>query len=397
MVSRATFDTLGLRPIAGRLLDDTDDAGAASVAVVSDAFVASLWMEPEDILGRKIRVGSEWHTVVGVVSDRESVALGRAAGAHPTVYLSVLQHSPERVEISIQSAGMLVDLGTRDLVVVPPKVVDARHHIVTRGAFDTVGLVPIAGRLLADTDDLTAPKVAVVSRAFAWKVWSDPAHIVGSHIRVGREWHTVVGVVEDRDSNVLGRPGDAAPTVYLSTLQHAPERVELTVSQGREDSLAAVERAARAAGLTIVSQPTTFAQSRARAAAPLAWSSTVMLVAAMLALVLALIGVVRVSRLEVGSRTRELAIRAALGATPKRLQIYFAWRVARLILISSIVAIPLITAVSTALRDVAGELPIFQPGVYAMLVGVMLIASVGGSLSAAVEAGRVAPRAAMSA
>jgi putative ABC transport system permease protein len=73
LVSPGYLETLGVRLVKGRLLDERDREGSLPVAVVSDELVRQAW-PGEDPLGkrvRRIRAGERgpWMTVVGVVKD----------------------------------------------------------------------------------------------------------------------------------------------------------------------------------------------------------------------------------------------------------------------------------------------------------------------------------------
>jgi putative ABC transport system permease protein len=70
--------------VQGRLLSESDDADAPSVALVNEAFVAKYWPD-EDPLGKRITWSApqdpeaEWTTIVGVVADTHLEGLDAAA------------------------------------------------------------------------------------------------------------------------------------------------------------------------------------------------------------------------------------------------------------------------------------------------------------------------------
>lgn len=89
VVSPSYFETLDLAPLRGRVLDPSDDDGAAPVAVISDG-LARREMPGQDPVGRRIRLEDEtWRTVVGVVADTRQH--GPASAAPPQVYLPYAQ------------------------------------------------------------------------------------------------------------------------------------------------------------------------------------------------------------------------------------------------------------------------------------------------------------------
>jgi putative ABC transport system permease protein len=100
-VSADTFEMMGVRVLKGRGITDQDDREAPRVAVVNRSLAAREFQDGEAI-GRLIRVvddGSQWSTVVGVVDDPPAAGLGASLLPPYTVYLSVLQHPPARVEL----------------------------------------------------------------------------------------------------------------------------------------------------------------------------------------------------------------------------------------------------------------------------------------------------------
>ena len=82
------IETLGLRLLAGRLIDDRDRAGAPLVALVNETMARRFW-PAADAVGKRVGFGNEWLTVVGVVSDVKHASLGDTTRI--TVYLPARQ------------------------------------------------------------------------------------------------------------------------------------------------------------------------------------------------------------------------------------------------------------------------------------------------------------------
>jgi predicted permease len=79
----AAMRALGIRPVRGRLLQDTDVRASAPVVVVSEGLARHLW-PGADAIGRRLRVGADsmpYREVVGVVRDLVTVNLTRAGEA----------------------------------------------------------------------------------------------------------------------------------------------------------------------------------------------------------------------------------------------------------------------------------------------------------------------------
>jgi hypothetical protein len=166
----------------------------------------------------------------------------------------------------------------------------ADHHAVAPGFFEATGLTVLDGRGFGDGDDGSAPRVAVVNQTFAHSSFQD-GKPVGRRIRVGTKlgaWYTVVGVVEDVPVGAVGGDDIAREVVYLSALQHPPERGDLLLT-GAE----AVVRAAHAdlaqRGFD-PGEPRSLGELRRASMGPLRWTTRMALILAVVTLILALHG-----------------------------------------------------------------------------------------------------------
>ena len=107
-VSPDTFRLLGVRLVAGRLLDTGDTRTAAPVAVVSQS-LANGWFENGAPLGRGIQLGDDrtrWYTVVGVVSDFTGAGFGAGQLPAEQVWVGVLQDPPTTAEVLVMPGGV---------------------------------------------------------------------------------------------------------------------------------------------------------------------------------------------------------------------------------------------------------------------------------------------------
>ena len=78
------------------------------------------------------------------------------------------------------------------------KAAEVVNYAVSPGYFDAAGTTLLAGRTINWRDDKNAPKVAVVNREFARKVFGSVAQAVGGHFKTGEGQRIeVAGVVED--------------------------------------------------------------------------------------------------------------------------------------------------------------------------------------------------------
>ena len=87
-VSASYFALLRIRVGAGRVFDRTDSLSSTPAAVISRSFADRYW-PGVDPIGRRLKRGSAWMTVIGVVDDVSDVDLLQPA--EPTVYAAWTQ------------------------------------------------------------------------------------------------------------------------------------------------------------------------------------------------------------------------------------------------------------------------------------------------------------------
>lgn len=102
----------GHRLLQGRLFDHSDRWDTARVVVVN-RHLADRYYQDGNAVGRDIYLGanSQRHpyTVVGVIEDQPSRALGARLQPRETVYLPVAQHPPGRAELVVRTNGTAFD------------------------------------------------------------------------------------------------------------------------------------------------------------------------------------------------------------------------------------------------------------------------------------------------
>ena len=272
----------------------------------------------------------------------------------------------------------------------------ARYNEVSPGYFRTLGIPLMSGREFTPADAGDAPKVAIVNEAFT-KKFGLGRDAVGKRMSNGQSDTKL-------DTEIVGVVQDAK---YSEVKQKVPPLFFRPYRQNKEvGSLAFYIRTASDTDRTLRAVPDVIARldpnlpleqlktlpQQARENVVLdRMIGTLSASFALLATMLAAVGLYGVLAYTVAQRTREIGLRMALGASARGVRTMVLRQVALMVLVGGVIGIAAAIAMGISAESLLFELKGYDPSVIAISVVVLTVVALGAGFIPAERASRIDP------
>ena len=339
-------------------------------------------------------------TAQGIVDVELNLSLAGKTGTHRQVFASIAREAAKLPGVASVTYAAVVPLSgsNMEMRIMPEgmKAASARDYpstyfnIVGPNYFATLRTPLLRGREFAESDRDGAPRVAIANETAARRWWpsGDP---VGKRFRLGAVDGDLIEIVGLTHDAAYVMPGETPkPTIYLPLAQD--DRSEAVLMMRTNADVGTVRRVVwsmlRVIAPELPPPPVTrMTDDMSITLLPARAGGALLSAFGVIALVLAACGIYGVASYSVLSRTREIGIRAALGATRRQLirmvLTESGRRVAIGALIGVVFTIGIAALLSRALYGIDAIDPLVLGAVLAVIAAVTALAALGPARRAA--------------
>ncbi len=262
----------------------------------------------------------------------------------------------------------------------------AGYRIVTPNYFRTMGIPIRAGRDFRDSDTRDSAPVVIVNETFA-RQWPG-RDAIGRRVRFGPDdsdpWMTVIGIVGDVRHQGPATP--PVPEIYEPAARRPFSGMTFVIrTAGASETLATPIRKviAQLDPAQPMTRPTSMDEHLARSLARPRFLSTLVAGFAALALTLSVVGIYGIMSYSVAQRTREIAIRTALGAQPGDVMRLVLSKALQLSVVGSAIGLTAAASLTRVLSSQLFGVTASDPLTHLVVVGLLLVlALVAGAVPA---------------
>jgi hypothetical protein len=269
-----------------------------------------------------------------------------------------------------------------------------QYRRVSPDYFATMQIKTIAGRVFTDADTADRPHVAVISRRFAESLMPGLDPIGRQLLRNNPPAVTIVGVVDDASDVTVAE--EAEPTFYMAWAQNnnfgVPVAFVIRTAVEPSSLIPGVREVLKRVDPSLpLRKPQPLEVFVNESTAPERFRMFVLSILAALGLVLAVLGIAGVTFRSVIDRTREFAVRLALGSEPGAVVRLVLGQSFRDLAIGVIAGVAAGTAACALLASVVANVAPVDARATGLSIAIIVLSGLGAALLPALRIMRVRP------
>ncbi|MDE3136355.1 MAG: ABC transporter permease [Acidobacteriota bacterium] len=349
-----------------------------------------LGFEPQGVLMASVNLSAAGYKTPQEWRSFTSTALQRLRGQPGVLQAAVATSSPTsgmRMALTFSIPGRPES---------PDEVLVADFRAVSPGFFGLMHIPLLRGRAFLDTDTATAAHVCVVDQAFVARYFPNEDPLT-KQLRTGMPpaLCQIVGVVGNVVSDTLSKaPG---PSIYVP-FDQAPFFAPSFLVRGAGGPAAMVpilREQLYALNSALPVAPVEMTDLLSRSLAQQRFRTTLVTLFAILAILLAAVGISGVLGYSVSRRTREIGVRMALGATPREVLRLVVGEGFRLVAIGAVLGAVAALGLTRFMRTLLYGISPADPVTYVGVALVLLFVAFGACALPAFRAAQVDPTVAL--